>query len=133
LWKTRWQTSLLAVFGFLAMALAAVGLYGVVAYSVAQRTREIGVRLAMGAQRGDVMWMVLGRGLGLTAAGIGLGIVLSAMATRLIARLLLGLSPLDPVSFGAASLAWLGIAMLATYVSARRAMRVDTMVALRWE
>jgi putative ABC transport system permease protein len=100
---------------------------------VAQRTREIGVRLAMGAQRGDVMWMVLGRGLGLTAAGIGLGIVLSAMATRLIARLLLGLSPLDPVSFGAASLAWLGIAMLATYVSARRAMRVDTMVALRWE
>jgi macrolide transport system ATP-binding/permease protein len=133
LWKTRWQASLLAVFGFLAMALAAVGLYGVVAYSVAQRTREIGVRLAMGAQRGDVMWMVLGRGLGLTAAGIALGVVLSAMATRLIGRLLLGLSPLDPVSFGAASLAWLGIAMLATYVPARRAMRVDPVVALRWE
>ena len=133
LWKTRWQASLLAAFGALAMALAAVGLYGVVAYSVAQRTREIGVRLAMGAQRGDVMWMVLGRGLGLTAAGIALGIVLSAMATRLIGRLLLGLSPLDPVSFGAASLAWLAIAMLATYVPARRAMRVDPVVALRWE
>src|SRR5581483_8157967 len=92
LWKTRWQASLLAVFGALAMALAAVGLYGVVAYSVAQRTREIGVRLAMGAQRSDVMWMVLGRGLGLTAVGIALGIVLSALATRLIGRLLMGLS-----------------------------------------
>jgi len=133
LWKTRWQASLLAAFGGLAMALAAVGLYGVIAYSVAQRTREIGVRLAIGAQRRDVMWMVLGRGLALTAAGIALGIGLSAMATRLIGRLLLGLSPLDPVSFGAASLAWLAIAMLAAYVPARRAMRVDPVVALRWE
>jgi putative ABC transport system permease protein len=133
LWKTRWQASLLAIFGFLAMALAAVGLYGVVAYSVAQRTREIGVRLAMGAQRSDVMWLVLGRGLALTAAGVAIGILLSAAATRLIARLLLGLSPLDPVSFTAASLVWMAIAMLAAYVPARRAMRVDPVVALRWE
>lgn len=133
LWKTRWQATLLAVFGGLAMLLAAVGLYGVIAYSVAQRTREIGVRLAMGAQRPDVMWMVLGRGLALTAAGIVLGVFLSAASTRLMARLLMGLSPLDPVSFGVASLAWIGIAMLAAYVPARRAMRVDPVVALRWE
>jgi predicted permease len=133
LWKTRWQASLLAFFGGLAMVLAAVGLYGVVAYSVAQRTREIGVRLAMGAQRSDVMWMVLGRGLVLTAAGIAIGVLLSAAATRLIGRLLLGLSPLDPVSFASASLVWIAIAMLAAYVPARRAMRVDPVVALRWE
>ncbi|MGB9457586.1 MAG: ABC transporter permease [Bryobacteraceae bacterium] len=133
LWKVRWQASLLAVFGGLAMLLAAVGLYGVVAYSVAQRTREIGVRIAMGAQRADVLWMVLARGLGLTAAGIGLGLALSAAVMRLLAMLLYGLSPLDPVAFAVASLGWMATAMLASYVPARRAMRVDPVVALRWE
>jgi putative ABC transport system permease protein len=133
LWKVRWQASLLAVFGGLAMLLAAVGLYGVVAYSVAQRTREIGVRLAMGAQRADVLWMVLTRGLGLTAVGIGVGLALGAGLSRLLAMLLYGLSPLDPVAFTVASLAWIATAMLASYVPARRAMRVDPMVALRWE
>jgi len=133
LWKVRWQASLLAVFGGLAMLLAAVGLYGVVAYSVAQRTQEIGVRIAMGAQRTDVMWMVLGRGLGLTAAGIGVGLALSAGVTRLLAALLYGMSPLDPVAFAVASLGWMATAMLASYVPARRAMKVDPVVALRWE
>jgi len=133
LWKVRWQATLLAVFGGLAMFLAAVGLYGVVAYSVAQRTREIGVRLAMGAQRTDVLWMVLARGLGLTAVGIGAGLVLSAGVTRLLATLLYGISPLDPVAFGVASLGWMAVAMLASYVPARRAMKVDPVVALRWE
>jgi predicted permease len=133
LWKVRWQASLLAVFGGLAMLLAAVGLYGVVAYSVAQRTREIGVRLAMGAQRADVLWMVLARGLGLTAAGIGVGLALSAAVMRLLAMLLYGMSPLDPVAFTVASLGWMAVAMLASYVPARRAMRVDPVVALRWE
>ncbi len=133
LWKVRWQASLLAVFGGLAMLLAAVGLYGVVAYSVAQRTQEIGVRIAMGAQRADVLWMVLVRGLGLTAAGIGVGLALSAVMMRLLAVLLYGMSPLDPVSFAAASLGWTATAMLASYVPARRAMRVDPVVALRWE
>ncbi len=133
LWKVRWQASLLAVFGGLAMLLAAVGLYGVVAYSVAQRTREIGVRIAMGAQQADVLWMVLARGLGLTAVGIGVGVALSAGVTRLLATLLYGMSPLDPVAFAVASLGWTATAMLASYVPARRAMRVDPVVALRWE
>jgi putative ABC transport system permease protein len=133
LWKVRWQASLLAVFGGLAMMLAAVGLYGVVAYTVAQRTREIGVRMAMGAQRADVMWMVLSRGLGLTAIGIAIGLVLSAGATRSLAGLLYGMSALDPVSFALASVSWVATAMLASYVPARRAMKVDPVVALRWE
>jgi putative ABC transport system permease protein len=133
LWKVRWQATLLAVFGGLAMLLAAVGLYGVVAYSVAQRTREIGVRMAMGAQRGDVLWMVLGRGLGLTAVGIGMGVFLSAWVMRVLGTLLYGMSPLDPVAFTTASLVWVLMAMLASYVPARRAMRVEPLVALRWE
>ena len=133
LWRVRWQAVLLAVFGGLAMALAAVGLYGVVAYTVAQQTRELGIRMAIGAQRGDMLWMVLGRGLGLTAVGIVVGLLLSAAATRLLGGLLYGLSPLDPVSFAAASLAWTLVAMLASYVPARRAMKVDPVVALRWE
>lgn len=133
LWKVRWQATLLAVFGALAMLLAAVGLYGVVAYTVAQRTREIGVRIAMGAQRGDVMWMVLTRGLVITAIGIGIGVILSAGVTRLLATLLYGVSPLDPVAFTVASLAWMLTAMLASYIPARRAMKVDPVVALRWE
>jgi len=104
-----------------------------VAYAVAQRTREIGVRIAMGAQRADVMWMVLARGLGLTATGIGAGLVLSAGVTRLLAMLLYGMNPLDPVAFSVASLGWLTVAMLASYIPARRAMKVDPVVALRWE
>ena len=133
LWRVRWQAALLAVFGGLGMLLAAVGLYGVVAYAVAQRTREIGVRLAIGAQKADVMWMVLGRGLGLTAIGIGVGLLLGGAVSRTMGGLLYGLSPLDPVSFVLASLAWMLTAMLASYVPARRAMRVDPVVALRWE
>jgi predicted permease len=133
LWRVRWQAALLAVFGGLGMLLAAVGLYGVVAYAVAQRTREIGVRLAMGAQKQDVLWMVLGRGLGLTAIGIGFGLLLGAGVSRMMGGLLYGLSPLDPASFALASLAWALTAMLASYVPARRAMKVDPVVALRWE
>jgi predicted permease len=133
LWRVRWQAALLAVFGGLGMLLAAVGLYGVVAYAVAQRTREIGVRLAMGAQKADVMWMVLGRGLALTAIGISFGLLLGAGVSRMMGGLLYGLSPLDPASFALASLAWMLTAMLASYIPARRAMRVDPVVALRWE
>jgi predicted permease len=133
LFQVRWQAALLAVFGGLAMVLAAVGLYGVVAYTVAQQTRELGIRMAIGAQRGDLIRMVLGRGLRLTAVGIAIGLALSAAATRLLGGLLYGMSPLDPVSFAAASLAWTAVAMLASYAPARRAAQVDPVVALRWE
>ena len=133
LWQVRWQAWLLGSLGMLAIILAAVGLYGVVAYTVAQRTREIGVRMAMGAQRSDVLWMVLGRGLRLTAVGIAAGLVLSALVTRFLGSFLYGLSPLDAVSFAAAALFWTVTAMLASYLPARRAARVDPVIALRWE
>src|SRR5205814_69553 len=84
LWQVRWQAWLLGCLGMLAILLAAVGLYGVVAYTVAQRTREIGVRMAMGAQKADVLWMVLARGLRLTVIGVGIGLALSAVVTRLL-------------------------------------------------
>ncbi len=133
LWRVRWQARLLGAFGLLALALSVVGLYGVVAYSVAQRTREIGVRMALGAQRIDVQWMVLARGLRLTAAGIAAGLALSASATRFLRGFLYGIDPLDPTAFAAAALAWLFIAMLASYIPARRAARVDPAISLRYE
>ncbi|HEV2448429.1 MAG TPA: FtsX-like permease family protein, partial [Candidatus Sulfopaludibacter sp.] len=133
LWRVRWQSALLGAFGLLAIALSVIGLYGVVAYSVAQRTREIGVRMALGAQRLDVQWMVLARGLRLTAAGIVFGLALSAAATRLLRGFLYGVSPFDPVAFGGAGLAWVLIAMLASYLPSRRAARIDPAISLRYE
>jgi predicted permease len=133
LWRIRWQAELLAMFGLLAILLAAIGLYGVVAYTVARRTREIGVRMALGAQRRDVQWMVLSRGLRLTAVGAGLGLALSVAATRFLRGFLYGLSPLDPAAFGAACLLWIAVAMLASYFPALRATRIDPVVALRYE
>ena len=110
-----------------------IGLYGVVAYSVAQRTHEIGVRMALGAQRIDVQWMVLARGLRLTAAGLALGLGLSASVMRLLRGFLYGVSPFDAAAFGSASLAWALVAMLASYFPARRAAKVDPAVSLRYE
>jgi predicted permease len=133
LWRIRWQATLVAALGLLAIVLAAVGLYGVVAYMVAQRTREIGIRIALGARTSDVKWMVLGRALRLTSIGILLGLALSAAVTRLLRGFLFGVSPLDPVAFTAAALGWILISMLASYVPARRATRVDPVVALRYE
>ncbi len=133
LWEVKWQASLLAALGLLAIVLAAIGVYGVVACSVAQRTREIGVRMALGALPLDVQWMVLAHGLRITAIGIALGLPLSAAAVRLLRGFLYGLSPFDPVAFSAASLAWIAIAMLASWYPARRATRVDPMTALNYE
>ncbi|HTX37273.1 MAG TPA: ABC transporter permease [Bryobacteraceae bacterium] len=133
LWRVRWQASLLGAFGLLAIVLSVVGLYGVVAYTVAQRTHEIGIRMALGAQRTDVQWMVLARGLRLTAAGIAMGLVLSAAATRFLRGFLYGVDPLDPVAFTAAAMLWILIATLASYLPAQRAARVDPAIALRDE
>ena len=133
LWEAKWQAGLLASLGLLAAVLAAIGLYGVVAYAVSQRTREIGVRMALGAAPGDVQWMVLGHGLRITAAGILGGLLLSAATVHWLRSYLYGLSPFDPVAFAGASLAWLLIAMLASSWPARRATRVDPMAALQYE
>ena len=132
-WQVRWEASALAAFGILALGLAAVGLYGLVAYNVSQRTREIGVRMAIGARPGDVFRLVIGQGLALTGAGVLLGLAMAFGLTRFFASMLYGLSPTDGVTFTGAALVWTAIAMLASYLPARRAARVDPTVALRYE
>ena len=119
--------------GSVGLLLAALGLYGVIAYSVNRRTREMGVRIALGAQRSDVLRLVLHEGARLVAAGVALGIVLAAAATRVIARLLFDVSALDAVTFSAMSLVLIAIALVATYLPARRAASFDPMTALRSE
>lgn len=124
---------LLGVFGGLALALAMVGLYGVIAYSVAQRTREIGIRIALGANRRDVLRLVVGQGLKLTLIGAAIGLAAAFAVTRLIQSFLFGISATDPATFAAATFLLVTIACLACYLPARSASRVDPMVALRYE
>jgi predicted permease len=133
LWELKWEASLLGAVGVLALALAAIGLYGVVAWSVSRRTREIGIRMALGAKPADVHRLVLGHGLRITIFGIAAGLVLSAGTVRLLRGFLYGMSPFDPLAFAAASAAWLAIALMASWLPARRAMRVDPGVALKME
>jgi putative ABC transport system permease protein len=133
LWQVRWQAAMLGALGLLAIVLSVIGLYGVVAYTVAQRTHEIGVRMALGAQKADVEWMVLTRGLRLAGIGVAAGLVLSAASTRFLRAFLHGVDPFDPVTFAGAALAWMVIALLASYVPALRAARVDPAVSLRYE
>ena len=129
----RFATNLLAVFAGLAILLAAVGLYGLVSYSVTQRTNEIGIRMALGARPGDVMRMVLRQGLALAIAGVLAGAVAGLVLTRAMQSLLYGVSPADPVSFAGAALLLVLVSLLACYIPARRAMRTDPIVALRYE
>ena len=129
----RFTMRLFAGFAALALVLATIGLYGVVSYSVSQRTREIGVRIALGAGRGAVLGMVLLQALGLAAGGVALGLVAAAAGTRAMAGMLYGVSPLDPLTFGAVALGLLAVAVLAAWVPARRALRVDPVVALKGE
>ncbi|HXM43775.1 MAG TPA: ABC transporter permease [Bryobacteraceae bacterium] len=132
-WQVRWEVCLVGAFGGLALLLAAIGLYGVVAYHVTLRTREIGIRMAVGAQPADVLRMVLRWGLGLTFAGIGVGLAASVALARVMARLLYSVSPTDLPTYAAVSLLWLVVAFAACYLPARRAARVDPTVALRYE
>jgi putative ABC transport system permease protein len=131
--EPRFNMWLVASFAVLALALAAIGLYGVIAYSVVQRTHEIGVRMALGAVTADVMRLVLGEGLVLAAAGVAIGLAGSAMLTRLMANQLVGITPRDPLTFTGSGLLLLGVALFASYVPARRSSRVDPVVALRAE
>jgi predicted permease len=131
LWAPRFGTSLLAVFGGLALLLAAVGLYGVMAYGVSQRTREIGIRMALGARGRDLRAMVIRQGLLLAVAGVIIGMLVSIGLARFVTSLLYGVSGADPVAFGVVAVLLLVVAGLATYLPARKASRVDPVVALR--
>jgi putative ABC transport system permease protein len=130
---TRFNATLLGFFGAVALALAAVGVYGVIAYSVAERTHEIGVRVALGASPSDVAGMVMSQGTVMTAAGLGLGLAGAWFATRYMASLLYGITPGDPMTLGGAAVVLGVVALAACYLPARRAMHVDPMVALRHE
>jgi predicted permease len=124
---------LAAFFGLLALSLACVGLYGVLSYAVARRTNEIGIRMALGAQRRDVLWLVLREALALVVAGVAIGLPASLAVTQMASTLLFGLKPNDPPTIAAATLLLLAVAALAGYLPARRATRVDPMAALREE
>jgi putative ABC transport system permease protein len=131
--RSRFTMLVLAVFAALALILASVGIYGVIAYSVTQRTQEFGVRMALGASRRDVLRLVLGQGTRLTLLGIGLGIVAALIVTRLMATLLYGISATDPLTFTSVALLLALVALAACYIPAQRATRVDPIVALRYE
>ena len=133
LWAPEMGAALLTVFGGLAMVLAALGVYGVLAYSVTQQTREIGIRMAMGAEGRDVLGLVVGQGLKLAGAGVALGILVALGLTRQLSSLLFGVSAYDPLTYGGVTLILVIVALLACYIPARRATRVDPLVALRYE
>ena len=133
LWPPRMGGLLLALFGALALVLSAVGVYGVLSYSVNQQTREIGLRMALGAQRGDVMRLILGQGLRLTVVGLGLGILAALALMRVLVSLLFDVRAYDPSTYTTVTLLLTAVALLACYIPARRAMRVDPMVALRYD
>ncbi len=132
----RWgraAVALLSVFAAMSLALAAIGLFGLVRYNVTQRVREIGIRMALGAQPRDVLKMVIGQNARLIAAGITAGIVFALMLTRLMGSLLYDVSPADPATYAGMAVLLATVALLACYIPARRAARVDPMNALRQE
>jgi putative ABC transport system permease protein len=131
--RERFRTLLLGSFSAIALLLAVVGIFGVISYSAAQRSPEIGIRMAVGAQRHDILRLILGQGAKLAVLGLGIGLVLALLLTRLMASLLYNVSATDPLTFGGVAIILLGAAVTACYIPARRAMRVDPIVALRYQ
>lgn len=131
--RTSFTLVMLAVAGGMALLLGIIGLYGVISYSVSQRTHEIGIRMALGAQKRDVLRLVLTHGMSLTVIGVGIGIAGALGLMRFLSSLLYGVKPTDPLTFVSVSLILTGVALLACYIPARRAAKVDPMVALRYE
>jgi putative ABC transport system permease protein len=129
----RFNLVLLGVFALLALTLGAVGIYGVMSYTVAQRTQEIGIRLALGATVRDVLRLIVGQGMKLTLLGVGLGLASAVLLSRWLEALLFGVSALDPLTFVVIAAVLLLIALLACYLPARRATKVDPLIALRAE
>ncbi|MFZ0921739.1 MAG: FtsX-like permease family protein, partial [Candidatus Acidiferrales bacterium] len=133
LWQERLVARVSSFFGLLALGLACVGLYGLLSYEVTRRTREIGIRAALGAQRGDILRLVVGRGILLTIAGLALGVALAAALTRFLASLLYGVSATDPLTFAFVVALLVLVALAACWIPARRAMKVEPIEALRYE
>jgi ABC-type antimicrobial peptide transport system permease subunit len=133
LWAPRMGAALLTLFGGLALILAAVGVYGVLSYSVNQQRHEIGIRRALGAQEGDVLRLVAGQGMRLAVVGLVVGLAVAAIFARLLVSLLFGVSAIDPWTFIGVTFVLLAVALLACYIPARRALTVDPLIALRYD
>src|SRR2546429_4488167 len=129
----RFQMSLLAVFATIALGLAAIGIYGLMSYTVNQRTHEIGIRMALGAKRGEILHLVVRHGMMLAIVGVVLGTVGALLLTRYLSSMLYGVGANDPPTLLSVATLLIGVSALASYIPARRAMRVDPMVALRYE
>jgi ABC-type antimicrobial peptide transport system permease subunit len=129
----RFSAILLGAFAAVALLLSSIGIYGVISYLVGQQTREIGIRMALGAQRKDVLHLILGAGVKAALLGIGIGIAAAVGLTRLMSGMLYGVTATDPLTFVGVAVLLVTVALFACYIPARRAMRVDPMVALRYE
>ena len=130
---TRFEAFLLGTFGVLAFLLTAIGLYGVISYTVVQRTREMGIRIALGADRNRILGLVVKNGTLLACAGALIGLAAAFLLTRLMASMLFGVGPTDPLTFLCVPIALIAVAILASYIPARRAAKIDPMVALRYD
>jgi putative ABC transport system permease protein len=133
LFPARLGALLLGVFGLLALSIATIGIYGVISYGVSERTREMGIRMALGARASDVLRLVISQGMWLVAIGIALGAALALLSTSVLKSYLYDVSTTDPLTFVGIAVLLIGVALLACYVPARRATKVDPLVALRYE